>query len=270
MTLDWNFIVLLLIFGIFVGAISTILGEGGGVWYVSFMNLILLFPINISIDTSNFIILLTSGAGFLSYLKDKRINLKLTAIYSSFSILGSLTSTLLHIFLKVNNFLLKLAFVAILIIIALNLIAKSIISRNNSELSEKDKNEVKINDFFEKFDYTRNLKIAIPIFFLSGFISNLLGVGGGIINAPVLNLVQGFPIHDSTSISTSIVFFTAIYNTISKFLFGHIDVFVGILLGVGSIFGAVFGAKISKMIPKLYLQVLLAIVLIGSGIMMIL
>jgi len=269
MVFSWDIVILLLIFGLGIGIISTLLGEGGGVWYVSFMTLILLFPINISIDTSNFIILLTSAAGFFTYLKDKRINLKLALIYSTFSILGGLCSTIIFLFFKISNTLLRLAFATLIMIVGLNIIIRSLIERKSSK-NKKENDEEPFNaSFFEKFDYEKNLKIAIPLFFFAGFVSNLLGIGGGLINAPALNLLLGFPIHYSTSISTAIVFFTAIYNTVAKSLFGHIDFIVGIFLGAGSLIGAVIGARLSKKIPKLYLQLILSVVLISFGIGMI-
>jgi uncharacterized membrane protein YfcA len=99
-------------------------------------------------------------------------------------------------------------------------------------------------------------------------VANFLGIGGGVINTPALNIILDFPIHNSTAISTSIIFFTAIYNTIIKSLNGQIDYLIGSLIAIGAILGSIFGARISKKIPKNYLQFFVALVLIGLGIRM--
>jgi uncharacterized membrane protein YfcA len=103
---------------------------------------------------------------------------------------------------------------------------------------------------------------------LAGFVANLLGIGGGIINTPSLHIILNFPIHNSTAISTSIIFFTAIYNTIIKSLTGQIDYLIGLIIAIGSILGSILGAKISKWMPKTYLQFFVSVVLISLAIRM--
>jgi len=268
MEISW-FITLLIIFlGVIFGIISTIAGMGGGVFYVAFMTLFLLFPINISIDTSNFVILFTSAAGFYAYMKQKRTEIKITLIYGVFSVLGGIASTILLLMVKFDNTILEFLFGTVLIILGLNLMIVGIIKLKKDNENEVQVLDFKNNKFFEKLNYKKNLKAGIPLFFIAGFASNLLGIGGGVISTPVLNIMLGFPIHYSTAISTSMVFITAIFNSISKFLFGQVDIFIGILLGLSSVVGAILGAKISDKIPRFYLKIILSIVLILFGIRM--
>lgn len=125
------------------------------------------------------------------------------------------------------------------------------------------------NDFsIQEHDYKAKFKKSIPLFLLAGFTTNLLGIGGGIVNTPTLNILLEFPIHNSTAISTSVIFFTAIYNTIIKSLTGQINYLVGFFLAIGSITGSVLGAKISNKMPKIYLQIFVAITLMLLAIRM--
>jgi uncharacterized membrane protein YfcA len=117
-------------------------------------------------------------------------------------------------------------------------------------------------------DHKVSLKKAIPLFMLAGFSANLLGIGGGIINTPSLYMVLNFPIHNSTAISTSIIFFTAVYNTIIKSLTGQINYLIGLLIAIGSILGSIIGARISKKMPKSYLQLVVSVILMGLAIRM--
>ncbi|MGB5911376.1 MAG: sulfite exporter TauE/SafE family protein [Promethearchaeia archaeon] len=267
MDFTWDIIIILLLLGSLVGILSTMTGTGGGVFYVSIIYL-LINEINISIDTSNFIILLNSASGFIIYLKDKRTNLKLSLIFSGFALLGCLLSTLLLVFVKIDDIILRLLFATLLIIIGLYMVYKSIHKYRSSNNDNINKLFNEDFSFLKNFDYKAKLKKAIPLFLLAGFASNLLGIGGGVIITPALNLLLNFPIHYATAVSTSMIFFLAIYNSLSKLLFGHVEIILGLLIGVGSILGAIIGAKVSKKMPKFYLQLFVAIVLIGLAIRM--
>ncbi len=257
-------IFLLVLLGFLTGTISVIAGIGGGVFFVSIMTLLFLMPINIAIDTSTFVILTSSCAGFIAYLKQKRTNFKLALTFGVFSILGSILATILFSFIPIDNSMLKILFALTLLVAGLNMIHKAIKTKGGITNRDPEKGEFSLHNY----DYKTNLKKVIPLFILAGFVANLLGIGGGIINTPSLNIILGFPIHNSTAISTSIIFFTAIYNTIIKCLLGQIDYLVGLLITIGAILGSIFGAKISKKISKTHLKFLVAIILLVLAIRM--
>ena len=144
------------------------------------------------------------------------------------------------------------------------MIYKATKAKNRATKQEVNHIEFTLNNDAHKISF----KKAIPLFILAGFTANLLGIGGGIINTPSLNIVLSFPIHNSTAISTSIIFFTAIYNTIIKSIVGQIDYLIGIFISIGSIIGAIIGAKISKKMPKVFLQFFVAAVLVALALRM--
>lgn len=265
MELIWYIIIILIILGFLVGTISSIAGVGGGVFFVPIMALIFLMPINVAIDTSTFIILISSGAAFMTYLKDKRVDLKPTLIFTAFSILGSITCTIIFLFIQIDNTILRLLFATTLLFAGLNMVRKALNTRKSMKIQNVD---IQDNFSLMDHDYKSNLHKSIPLFFLAGFVANLLGIGGGVINTPALNIVLGYPIHNSTAMSTGIIFFTAIFNTIIKSIYGQIDYMVGLFIAIGAVLGAIFGAKISKHIPKVQLQFLVAIILMFLAIRM--
>ena len=264
MELSFYLVSLLILLGLLSGMISSIAGIGGGVFFVSIMTLLFFIPINIAVDTSTFIILFSSLAGFITYLRQKRTTIKLTLIFSVFSILGSILASIIFSLIIIDNSILKLLFAATLLIAGFNMIYKANKSKNQNNKQEINHVEFSLNNQNNKL----NFKKSIPLFILAGFAANLLGIGGGIINTPSLNIVLCFPIHNSTAISTSIIFFTAIYNTVIKSFFGHINFLIGLIIAIGSILGSILGAKISKRIPKNLLQFFVAIILIGLAIRM--
>ena len=58
MELLLEIIILLIILGMIAGCLSSMCGIGGGVFFVSILTLIFVIPIQIAIDTSNFIVLI--------------------------------------------------------------------------------------------------------------------------------------------------------------------------------------------------------------------
>ncbi|MHA1146773.1 MAG: sulfite exporter TauE/SafE family protein [Promethearchaeota archaeon] len=265
MELSLELILILIFLGLLFGALATMAGVGGGVFYVPALVLLLALPIKEAIDTSSFVILITSGIGFISYLKQKRTNLKLSLIFAIFSIMGALLCAFMLLFVVVENTVLRLLFGILLIFTGINMFHK--INRGRKKSQKNPKNLVESYSLAEH-DYKKDLKKGGPFFMFAGFISYLLGIGGGVINTPSLNLIFNFPIHNATAISTSIIFFTSIFNTISKIFLGQINYIIGAFLAIGSIIGALIGAKYSAKIPKLYLQFIVAILLIGVGINM--
>jgi len=254
----------LILLGILSGIVSVIAGIGGGVFFVSIMTLLFLIPINRAVDTSTFVILFSSLAGFITYLRQKRTSVKLSLFFSLFSILGSVLATILFSFISIDNYILKILFAVTLLIAGFNMIYKATKVKNGTKIQQVNHFDFSLSNH----DHKVSFKKAIPLFVLAGFVANLLGIGGGIINTPSLNIVLNFPIHNSTAVSTSIIFFTAIYNTVIKSLTGQIDYLIGLLIAIGSILGSILGAKISKKIPKRYLQYFVSVVLIGLAIRM--
>jgi len=257
----------LILLGLLSGIVSVIAGIGGGVFFVSIMTLLFLIPINRAVDTSTFVILFSSLAGFITYLRQKRTSVKLSLFFSLFSILGSLVATIIFSLISIDNYFLKIVFAITLLIAGFNMIYKATKAskvKNGTEIQQVNHIDFSLSNH----DHKVSFKKAIPLFVLAGFAANLLGIGGGIINTPSLNIVLNFPIHNSTAVSTSIIFFTAIYNTIIKSLTGQIDYLIGLLIAIGSILGSILGAKISKKISKRYLKYFVSLVLIGLAIRM--
>ena len=264
MALESDMIIILLLLGFMSGTLSVIAGIGGGVFFVTIMTIGFAIPINIAIDTSTFVILIAAAAGFITYYKDRRFNIKNVLLFAVFSIIGSLSCMVLLWFVTIESYMLKFLFAITLLIAGLNMIRKA----SNTRKFLKNNMNPHENFSLENHDYKSKLNKVIPLFFLGGFAAYLLGIGGGIINTPSLNIILGYPIHNSTAMSTGIIFFTAILNTIIKAFLGQIDYLIGIILATGAVVGSIFGAKISKKIPKMYLQFLVAITLMLLAIRM--
>lgn len=263
--MDLGVIILLLMFGIIFGIISSLAGIGGGAFYMSLMILLFAIPVDEARNTSTFIIFLFSCTTFISYYRQGKIDLKLTVTFGGFALMGSITATIFFLILPINNYVLKVIIASIILFSGINMIRKALVSYN----SDKRNLGIAKKEFsFENYDLKSNLKKGILLFFFVGFMAYLSGVGGGMLFVPILCILFHIPIHYSTAISSSMIFFIGIYNTSVRMVFSEIYYVIGILIGIGAITGSFIGAKVSNKIPKDYLQFGVAAVLIFLAIRM--
>ena len=258
-------IVIFLVAGFLIGTVSSIAGIGGGAFYILTIMLLIAAPIDNARDTSAFIILLFSGMGFLSYLRQGKINVKISLIFTGFALLGSITASIYFIIFPIDNTILKIVIASVILVSGLNMVRKALRSLNIAKLND---NKIENVFNFETLKDKTNLLKGSPLFFIAGFVAYLSGIGGGMLFVPILNIFYGIPIHYATAVSTSIIFFIAIYNATARMFIGEIVYLAGILIGSGAIFGAIFGSKVSNKFPKRYLQFFVAAILMGLAIRM--
>lgn len=263
--MDAFIIIILVVFGVLFGIIGSIAGIGGGAFYMSTMILLLAIPINEARDTSTFIIFLFSGIAFISYFKQGKINFKISLMFASFALLGSISATVFFMFIPIDNSILKIVIASIVLFSGLNMIRKAY---NSSKAERLDGKNLELEFSYDNFIKKSNLTKAIPLFFLAGFVAYLCGIGGGMLFVPIMSIIFKLPIHFATAVSTATIFLIGIYNTAVRVTFGEIHYFIGLLIGIGAIIGSIFGTKFSKKIHKHILQFFVAIILIGLAIRM--
>lgn len=79
----------------------------------------------------------------------------------------------------------------------------------------------------------------------AGMVSSVLGVGGGVVNVPLLVLGLGYGQHVAEGTSLAVIVPTAVTGAVSHHRNGYTDWALGLRLGVGSIAGATAGAQLA-------------------------
>lgn len=103
---------------------------------------------------------------------------------------------------------------------------------------------------------------------IAGFLSGLLGVGGGILLVPIFHYLLKIPMHVAVGSSLGVIFFTSIAGTIKHWQANNVDVKLIIAVAIFSIIGSYFGVHAcEKMSPDLLKRVF-AIILIITAIKM--
>jgi hypothetical protein len=106
----------------------------------------------------------------------------------------------------------------------------------------------------------RNLGPAAVVSVFAGIISGLLGVGGGIINVPTMNLLMGIPIRVATTTSTYMLGATAVASAVLYFSRGEVDPALAGAVVVGGVVGARIGARLQHRLPRRALTLIFVVV----------
>lgn len=80
---------------------------------------------------------------------------------------------------------------------------------------------------------------------VAGFVSGLLGVGGGIVMVPMLTLTIGMPLKRALGTSLVVIAALVVPGTIVHWALGHIDWSIFVVLTLGVVPGAQLGARLA-------------------------
>jgi len=250
-----NYFVLILT-GIIVGALGTLIGAGGGFILVPFLILThhslrpeIITAISIAIVAANAI------SGSIAYARAGRIDYKAGLVFALFTIPGSILGV--YTTQYIPRFAFKIFFGLLLILLAFFLFLKKPQPKQKN-LDERRQKKWKHHTITDKegtaysYSYDQNKGIFISI--IVGYLSPLLGIGGGIIHVPAMVQLLCFPVHIATATSHFILAIMSSVSVVVHAIKGNYsDVHVlhmVIGLSIGAIAGAQFGAYLSHKIKS--------------------
>ncbi|MCD6538841.1 sulfite exporter TauE/SafE family protein [Candidatus Bathyarchaeota archaeon] len=266
----WS-LILLPVAAFFIGVISAMLGIGGGVFIVPMLILAPCYSLSpaVASGTSLAAIVFTSASSTLRYMRQRRIDhllglfLALTTVPGAF--LGSYSKRI------IDNRLLGVIFAVFLIFIAARMFTERKGVRNWIRRENVKAIHRKIIDSYgETFIYSVDPRLTPILGLAAGFFSGLLGIGGGSILVPAMNLIIGVPMHLSIATSMFIMVFTSVSGTLTNLWLGHVRLDYAILLAAGVIFGAQIGAHIAARVSARNLRRIFGVILILTSIRMLL
>lgn len=106
---------------------------------------------------------------------------------------------------------------------------------------------------------------------LAGYISGLVGIGGGVIIVPALIFVFGYSQH--TAQGTTLAMLVppiGILATLWYYQKGYVDIKAALLLGLGFVAGGLIGGKMAIGIPEQMLKQIFGVLLMLLGLKMLL
>lgn len=266
-------ILLWAVVGVGVGTYGTLVGAGGGFLMVP----IFLFFIpgirpSEATGTSLAVVLFNALSGTTSYLRQKRVDLRSGTIFGLATVPGALIGSFLSRYFASRLFYIVFGVFLIAISVFLNLRPDP--KRKTLDTSGADRRTLRpgwvtrtlVDRDGETFVYTFNMRGGIVLSIVVGFLSSILGIGGGIIHVPAMVFLFNFPAHLATATSHYVLVISSLVATISNVAQGNIRWIPMSGLSVGVIIGAQLGAQLSRRIQGKWILRGLSIALAVVGV----
>ena len=278
------------ILGFVVGIMTGIFGAGGGFIITPALNIFLGLPMNLAVGTSACQVLGAAGFSFMHNFDKKLSGLKLALLIGIGVPVGVVIGTsvvnklekLPHLTIygkDVNavNFILLATFAVLLLFISAWMLFDSFyLRRHHSE--EDEKNHKGLLTGLKIPPYARcetipagqaSVLLLISTGLLMGFLSGLLGIGGGVIMMPLLFYVIGQEAKFAVKTSIMLILMSGLFATISHAMAHNIDYYMVIFLIPGAFFGSRIGTAIHKKISSKSLRKYFAFVVLAAMLMVV-
>jgi uncharacterized membrane protein YfcA len=241
----------LLFLGLIAGFLSAALGIGGGAIMVPALVLFFCYDMKKAIGTSLVTIVPTAFVGIIVHYILDGSNIKWVIVL--FVVMGSVIGAKFGSILakKIHSTILKRIFALLIVFTGLKMV-----------------NIIKIPTQVITTISAYPLLVALGLF--AGSASALLGIGGGVIMVPVLNLFFGLNIHQAVATSLTIILPTTFAGAIFHRKFDNIEVKSLKFLIPMSLAGAVLGAAFTNSLPSSTIKMIFGLYLFIAAIMMLL
>lgn len=264
-------ILLLIVLGFAVGTMGTLIGAGGGFILVP----ILIFtnpqlPPAVITAISMAIVACNAISGSIAYARNKRIDYRAGIQFALFTIPGSIIGV--KALKYISPLVFTLIFGCLMIVLGIYLFLKK--EEDKTTTQPAGRPGLITHSITDKegqtYTYSYNQYIGWLISVAVGFISPLLGIGGGIIHVPALVNWLRFPVHIATATSHFILAIMALTSVITHIADGNYNdpyiLKLVIYIGIGAIAGAQLGAYLSHKIKGQAIIKALAVCLAVVGV----
>lgn len=250
----------LIVLGFVVGGYGTMIGAGGG--FVLVPLLLFLYPKDppeLLTSISLAVVFFNVLSGSAAYARQKRIDFLAGNVFALASIPGAIAGAIVVGYVPRRTF--DVIFAVMLLAVSTFLIARPaarvVERRRRTGLVER---ELTDGEGFT-YHYSYNMILGALLSAMVGFLSGLLGTGGGVIHVPIMVQILLFPAHIATATSHYVLSISSLTGTIVHLLHG--DLSGGFsrtaALGIGVLMGAQLGARLSRLLAGSSLIRLLAV-----------
>lgn len=237
----------LLAFGVFIGLLGSSLGVGGGIFMVPFLVLALDVPIHQAVAASLVAIVATSSAVAAVNVERGLANIRLGITLEVTTAVGSIVGALVAN--RLPGGLVQLLFALMLFPVSLLMFLKG---RKGPAAPARAAAAGAAKTPFDSafFDpaagahtpyAVKNMAPASAVSFFAGSLSGLLGIGGGIVQVPVMNLLCGVPMKAAAATSNFIIGVSAAASAYVYFRKGLVPLELTAVIVAGVLGGSFLG-----------------------------
>jgi uncharacterized membrane protein YfcA len=268
-------ILVILLVSIVAGFVGALFGLGGGVLIIPFLTLVEGVPVPLAVGASIVSVVATSSASAATYVQDHLTNLRLGMFLEVGTVSGAITGALVAVYLSASA--LFILFGLILLYATIIMIRARGIDFPANVKPDKLSRILALGNRYEDHSLNRVVKyevtrtpLTVFIGYAAGIVSGLLGVGGGIINVPTMNLVSKVPVKVASATSNFMIGVTAAASASVYLLRGDVHPLLAAPLIIGVAGGALLGTRVLKVTPPTRMKVAFGILLAAISLLMIL
>jgi uncharacterized membrane protein YfcA len=267
-------ILVILLVSIAAGFVGALFGLGGGVLIIPFLTLVEGVPVPLAVGASIVSVVATSSASAATYVQDHLTNLRLGMFLEIGTVAGAITGASVAVLLPASA--LFVLFGLILLYATIIMIRARGIDFPPNVKPDKISRILALGSQYEDHSLNRIVKYEVTrtpftvlIGYFAGIVSGLLGVGGGIINVPTMNLVSKVPVKVASATSNFIIGVTASASASVYLLRGDVHPLLAAPLIIGVAGGALLGTRLLKVTPPTRVKVAFGFLLAAISLLMI-
>lgn len=238
--------------GLLTGLLSGTFGVGGGIVCTPMLRLIMHLDAHMAIGTTLALIVPTSVAGAVNYVKEKLVDLNMVKLLVLPAIIGTLIGAALT--LQVQGRTLMLLFAALITLAAVDLLSgfSNKLKQQAATKAELELNQVVQSDLVQsglvqagaiskKLSWLK----VFPVGLLTGLLAGFFGVGGGFILIPILLAVYGMSAKSAFGTSLLVVACLSVPGTIAHSINHHVQFLLVLVMVLGAVPGSMIGSKLA-------------------------
>ncbi len=254
--------------GFLVGIFGTLIGAGGG--FILAPLLLLLYPqepAGIITCISLAVVFFNAASGSVAYARMRRIDYRTGLLFSAATVPGAVLGALTTTFIPRREFDLVFG-VLMLLVAAFLLFPMPAAAKGPANAIRRGTTRTLIERDGTTHTYTFSSGLGLALSGAVGYLSSLLGTGGGIIHVPALIRLLNFPVHVATATSHFILAIMALSGTLVHVAAGSFTHGIRrtLVLSAGVLLGAQFGAQLSGRVHGNWIVRLLALALAFAGV----
>ena len=247
--------------GLIAGLLGSMLGVGGGILIVPILTLALHLPIQVAIGSSLVAIVANACTAAGIYTKVRLTNIKLGLLLETTTIpgaiIGGFAAALIAPSILSALFGLVLIYVTYTMVTRQHFISADTQPDDHLHLAKPGKTSDNLSSSLTDSYYDQNLDevvnykvthipAGLGTGFFAGILSSLLGVGGGVVNVPVMHMVMRVPMKAAIATSTFMIALTAATGAFIYQYYGNIEPFIIAPLVIGIVIGSRIGVELTQ------------------------
>ena len=260
-----------------VAAIAAILGSmlglGGGVFLVPILTLFFGIDPKFAVGASAVVVVTNSVVGSTNHLRIRFTNPRLAMLLQVATATGAIAGALYGVFADPR--IIYIVFGAVLVYAAISMVVRS--ERSVTAPPPGAPDSLQLGATFrdpaigaEVGYIPTNVGAGIGVGVGAGVISGMLGVGGGVVMVPAMNLLMRVPVKAAVGTSTFMVGITSVATAFVFYSQGYIDPTLVVPAIIGVFLGGQIGSRLTRRIKAQRLALLFALILFYLGLSLLL